>query len=464
MIYIQKRFEMRYNNFLIIGVYFIIRCKNVTAFSWGELNTRKGLIKIHEEIWERQVSDGVEVDKLTDVKVWHDVLAQDRQWQSVHANFKPRRRCRKCMDTLVDILSTCTRSIFLSYNTTVHTTVNTTSDCTLANFLSTISSSNNILREGIHNLQNFKKKKKKEKLIIKKTKLLQTLKQNSILSTYIYIYIILYFRLEEQSKKFTYRPFTRSFTRFRIPAREKLDAVGRCKQVPKPISAPRTPLTRVLQGVMDHPWRPANSLSYDKRLIALVSTKEPPPTRSATPTPSSPLCRGALLRIIVYQQGRPCAVDSITWRIPVYRPPFSTPPLPSPCAVSSLVAMNDEYRVSSNRVTTLTRWSIGWELGARGKRTPRWKNIRGAMASFIYMGYRVTDAVPSDIRIKDDRLSFSKIFFLSLSLCLSMFIFIRVFKRNEWRDYFLSVLSLLFNSFVFEKRFRRTKCKCAWTK
>lgn len=189
MIYIQKRFEMRYNNFLIIRVYFIIRCKNVTAFSWGELNTRKGLIKIHEEIWERQVSDGVEVDKLTDVKVWHDVLAQDRQWQSVHANFKPRRRCRKCMDTLVDILSTCTRSIFLSYNTTVHTTVYTTSGCTLANFLSTISSSNNILREGIHNLQNFKKKKKKEKLIIKKTKLLQTLKQNSILSTYIYIYI-----------------------------------------------------------------------------------------------------------------------------------------------------------------------------------------------------------------------------------------------------------------------------------
>lgn len=69
------------------------------------------------------------------------------------------------------------------------------------------------------------------------------------------------------------------------------------------------------------------------------------------------------------------------------------------------------------------------------------------------MGYRVTDAVPSDIRIKDDRLSFSKILFLSLSLCLSMFIFIRVFKRNEWRDYLLSVLSLLFNSFVFEKRF-----------
>lgn len=155
------------------------------------------------------------------------------------------------MDTLVDILSTCTRSIFLSYNTTVHTTVNTTSDCTLANFLSTISSSNNILREGIHNLQNFKKKEK-GKINNQKNKITSN-SQTKFNTFHIYIYIILYFRLEEQSKKFTYRPFTRSFTRFRIPAREKLDAVGRCKQVPKPISAPRTPLTRVLQGVMDHP-------------------------------------------------------------------------------------------------------------------------------------------------------------------------------------------------------------------
>lgn len=90
------------------------------------------------------------------------------------------------MDTLVDILSICRRSIFLSYNTTVHTTVYTTSDCTLANFLSTISSSNNILREGIHNLQNFKKKEK-GKINNQKNKITSN-SQTKFNTFHIYIY------------------------------------------------------------------------------------------------------------------------------------------------------------------------------------------------------------------------------------------------------------------------------------
>lgn len=57
--------------------------------------------------------------------------------------------------------------------------VDTTSDSTLANFVKTYLILQQYLTGRAYNLQNFLKKKKK-KLIIKKTKLFQTLKQNSI--------------------------------------------------------------------------------------------------------------------------------------------------------------------------------------------------------------------------------------------------------------------------------------------
>lgn len=139
--------------------------------------------------------------------------------------------------------------------------------------------------------------------------------------------------------------------------------MGRCKQVPKPISAPRTPLTRSPRS-HGSPWRPANSsLSYDKRLIALVSTEKPPrglpPSELRTPTPYPLVAWRVATHNCVSTGLAVCGrLDNATNT----DPPFQhLPPSPS-SSLPVLSSMNDEYRVSSNRVTTLTRWSIGWKL------------------------------------------------------------------------------------------------------
>lgn len=137
--------------------------------------------------------------------------------------------------------------------------VDTTSDCTLANFVKTYLILQQYLTGRAYNLQNFLKKKKK-KLIIKKTKLFQTLKQNSIHELHTIIPHFIREKLNvlkilwkskakdtfhEISKKQNNQKSTIQFHAISYSYQgEKLDAVGRCKQVPKPISAPRTPLTR----------------------------------------------------------------------------------------------------------------------------------------------------------------------------------------------------------------------------
>lgn len=114
--------------------------------------------------------------------------------------------------------------------------VDTTSDCTLANFVKRIL--NNILREK-HIIYKIPQKKKK-KLIIKKTKLFQR-KFNTLHITIPYNNSTFYFQRrtfwkfsaktktrftkflknEISKKRKKDRLFTHSFTQFRIPARER---------------------------------------------------------------------------------------------------------------------------------------------------------------------------------------------------------------------------------------------------